>query len=119
MHPGGYSAIPRVLGHYFRDEGWFDLSEAIRKATSLPAERLRLPDRGRLAPGYAADIVLFEPGQIGERGTWMEPDRKPTGIHVVLLTGSWSSATERAFRAGPAHCYGTGVALISSILTGR
>ncbi len=88
VHPGGYGAIPRVLGHYSRDEGWFDLSEGIRKATSLPAERLRLTDRGRLAPGYAADIVLFEPAQIGERGTWMEPDRKPAGIHAVLVNGT-------------------------------
>ena len=87
-HPGGYGAIPRMLGHYSRDEGWFDLSEGIRKATSLPAERLRLADRGRLAPGYAADIVLFEPGQIGERGTWMEPDHKPAGIHAVLVNGT-------------------------------
>jgi N-acyl-D-aspartate/D-glutamate deacylase len=86
-HPGGYGAIPRVLGHYARDEGWFDLSEGIRKATSLPAERLRLTDRGRLAPGYAADIVLFDPRQIGERGTWTEPHRKPSGIHAVLVNG--------------------------------
>ena len=86
-HPGGYGAIPRVLGHYARDAGWFGLSEGIRKATSLPAERLRLTNRGRLAPGYAADIVLFDPGQIGERGTWTEPDRKPAGVHAVLVNG--------------------------------
>ncbi len=87
-HPGGYGAIPRVLGHYARGEGWFDLSEGIRKATSLPAERLRLTDRGRLAPGYAADAVLFDPEQIGERGTFADPDQKPSGVHAVLVNGT-------------------------------
>ncbi len=87
-HPGSYGAIPRVLGHYSRDEGWFGLAEGIRKATSLPAERLRLTDRGRLEPGYAADIVVFDPQQIGDRGTWTEPDHKPVGIHAVLVNGT-------------------------------
>ena len=86
-HPGGYGAMPRLLGLYAREETWFPLTEAIRKVTSLPASRLRLSGRGRLAPGYAADIVLFDRDEIGEQGTYEAPDRPPQGIHTVILNG--------------------------------
>lgn len=86
-HPGGYGAVPRLLGHYARGRGWFSLAEGIRKATSLPADRLGLHDRGRLGPGQAADIVLFDPDAIAETGSWSRPDRPPAGIHAVLVNG--------------------------------
>lgn len=86
-HPGGYGAFPRLLGTYARERGWFGLSEAVRKITSLPAERLGLTDRGRIAPGCAADLVAFDPGRIGERGTYEVPHRSPEGIHWVWVNG--------------------------------
>lgn len=86
-HPGGHGAFPRLLGTYARERGWFPLEEAIRKATSLPARRLGLTDRGRLAPGQAADLVVFDPEEIGERGTWEAPERGPAGIHLVMING--------------------------------
>ena len=86
-HPGGHGAMPRVLGTYSRERGWLSLSQAIRKITSLPAARLGITDRGRLAPGRAADIVLFDPLTVGERGTFEHPDRPPRGIEWVVLNG--------------------------------
>ncbi|MFQ5743976.1 MAG: amidohydrolase family protein [Acidobacteriota bacterium] len=86
-HPGGYGAMPRVLGHYARQRGWFSLQEAIRKATSLPASRLGLADRGRLAPGSMADLVIFDGQSICERGSYEAPRRRPQGIHWVLING--------------------------------
>ncbi len=86
-HPGGHGAIPRLLGHYARDQGWLGLAEAIRKGTSLPAERIGIRGRGRIAPGFAADLVVFAPDKIAEQGTWQRPDRPPTGIHAVFVNG--------------------------------
>jgi N-acyl-D-aspartate/D-glutamate deacylase len=85
-HPGGFGAMPRVLGHYARDAGWLDLGTAIRKVTSMPADRIGIP-RGRLAPGAAADIVLFDPDGVGERGTYAHPDRRPGGVEHVFVNG--------------------------------
>lgn len=86
-HPGGYGAFPRLLGTYARDRRWFSLEQAIRKITSLPAERLGLTDRGRLAPGKVADLVVFDADGIDEQGTWDTPERAPTGIHTVMVNG--------------------------------
>ena len=86
-HPGGYGAIPRLLGHYSRDRGWLGLADAIRKVTSLPADRLGIADRGRVVPGAAADLVLFDPLRIGEAGSYARPDRLPHGIEQVLING--------------------------------
>lgn len=87
-HPGGYGAMPRVLGTYARERGWLTLADAVRKITSVPADRLGLRDRGRLRPGHAADIVLFDPVNIGERGTYAVPDRAPDGVHAVIVNGA-------------------------------
>lgn len=86
-HPGGRGAMPRLLGHYARQQGWFGLSEAIRKATSLPASRLRLRDRGCLAAGFAADIVVFDRHAIADTGTYDMPGGRPLGIHAVVTNG--------------------------------
>lgn len=85
-HPGGFGAMPRVLGHYGREAGWFDTATAIRKITSQPADRIGVP-RGRVQVGAAADLVMFDPVAIGERGTYASPHRPPTGIEHVFLNG--------------------------------
>lgn len=94
-HPGGYGALPRLLGHYARDRGWFGLAEGIRKATDLPARRLGLRDRGRIGPGMAADVVVFEPRAVAERGSWTRPDRPPAGVRAVIVNGRLAVADGR------------------------
>ena len=63
------------------------LEEAVRKMTSLPARRLGLQDRGVLAPGKAADLVVFDPDNVMDRGTYEDPRQYPTGIRHVIVNG--------------------------------
>jgi len=86
-HPGVYGAYPRILGRYVREEKVLPLPEAIRKMTSYPAARLGLKDRGRIAPGFWADLVLFDPETVGERATYADPRQTPTGIPWVFING--------------------------------
>ena len=86
-HPRCYGTYARFLGHYVRDEGLVPLPEAVRKCTSLPASRLKLEDRGRLAPGMRADVVVFDPGAIAERGEYGRPHAYPSGISTVIVNG--------------------------------
>ena len=86
-HPRHFGTFPRVLGHYVREERVFELPEAIRRMTSASADMLRLADRGRLAPGARADVVVFDPDTIADRASWIEPQLRPSGIDVVLVDG--------------------------------
>jgi len=86
-HPRSYGAFPRVLGKYVREEGVLSLAEAVRKMSGLPAERLRLSDRGRLAKGMKADVVLFDPDTVSDTATFTEPYQYPAGIEYVLVNG--------------------------------
>ena len=86
-HPRQYGTCPRVLGHYARDEKLFPLPEAVRRMTSLPASRLGLTDRGLLAEGAWADIVVFDPAAIRDRATFDKPHQYPDGIAWVLVNG--------------------------------
>jgi len=86
-HPRCYGTYPRFLGRYVRDEGLLPMEEAIRKCTSLPASRLRLADRGRLAEGCCADVVVFDPERIAERGEYGRPHAYPEGIDLVIVNG--------------------------------
>lgn len=86
-HPRAYGTFARLLGRYVRDEGVIPLEEAIRRLTSLPAETLRLRGRGRLAPGYAADLVVFDPQRIQDHATYERPHQYATGVHHVLVNG--------------------------------
>ncbi|MCK4599575.1 amidohydrolase family protein, partial [Candidatus Bipolaricaulota bacterium] len=79
--------FPRVLGRYVREKGILELNEAIRKMTSLPASRLGLKDRGMIAEGQAADIVIFNPQTVVDRATFQQPCRFPQGIDYVLVNG--------------------------------
>ncbi len=87
-HPRNYGTCPRFLGHYVRERGVVSLPEAIRKMTGLPAEKLGLRDRGRLAPGAAADVVVFDPAAVADLATFAEPHRYPRGMPWVLVNGA-------------------------------
>jgi len=86
-HPRVAGTFVRWLGHFVRDRRLVDLPEAVRKATSAPAERLGLSDRGRIAVGMAADLVLFDPASVGDRATYDDPALPPTGIVGVWVNG--------------------------------
>jgi N-acyl-D-amino-acid deacylase len=86
-HPRTFGSFARVLGHYARDERLFDLPTAIRKMTSDACRRMGLADRGRIRPGHAADIVLFDPDHVRDTATYEEPIRYPAGVAMVLVNG--------------------------------
>ena len=86
-HPRAYGNFARFLGHYVRDQKVAPLSDAIRRLTSLPAENLGLRDRGRLASGMAADVVLFNPATIADRATFEKPMQYATGVRDVFVNG--------------------------------
>lgn len=86
-HPRYYGTFPRVLGRYVREEGLLTLEQAIRKMTYLPARKLCLPDRGRLAPGMVADICVFDADRVVDVATFDDPHRFPEGVVHVLVNG--------------------------------
>jgi N-acyl-D-amino-acid deacylase len=86
-HPRAYGNFARLLGKYVRDEHVIPLGEAIRKLTSFPAATLRIKERGRLAPGYFADVVIFDPEAISDRSTYEKPHQYATGVRHVWVNG--------------------------------
>jgi len=86
--PRTYGSYPRVLGEFVRERTLLGLEEAVRKMTSAPAARLGLTDRGRLADGYLADVVIFDAATVASNATYDEPRLFPTGIDHVLVNGT-------------------------------
>ena len=86
-HPRAYGNFARLLGKYVRDEHVIPMEEAIRKLTSFPAATLRIKERGRLEPGYFADVVVFDPKTIGDRSTYEKPHQYATGVKDVWVNG--------------------------------
>jgi N-acyl-D-aspartate/D-glutamate deacylase len=86
-HPRNYGTFPRVLGKYVRDEKIVPLEELIKKITAIPASRFGFEKRGRLEPGYFADLVLFDPDKIADRATWVDPHQYPVGVEYVIVNG--------------------------------
>jgi N-acyl-D-amino-acid deacylase len=86
-HPRVYGTFPRVLGRYVRERKDMPLEEAVRKMTSLPARRLGLKDRGVVAPGMAADLVIFHPETVSDQATYENPRQYPLGIRHVIVNG--------------------------------
>src|SRR6202011_2812102 len=86
-HPRAYGTFPRILRKYVREEQKLRLEEAIRKFTALPAQRVRLTDRGVLKQGMWADIVVFNPNTIRDRATFEEPNQLSEGMTYVLVNG--------------------------------
>lgn len=87
-HPRTYGTFPRFFGRYVRDEGLMSLTEAIRRATMLPAAIFGLRGRGQIKEGFSADIVIFDPDTISDRATFEDPFLKPAGISYVLVNGT-------------------------------
>jgi N-acyl-D-amino-acid deacylase len=86
-HPRGFGTYPRVLGRYVRERKVLTLPEAIRKMTSLPASQMGFSDRGRIAPGLKADLVLFDPETVIDRATPEKPHEVSEGIDQVFVNG--------------------------------
>jgi N-acyl-D-amino-acid deacylase len=101
-HPRSAGTFPRVLGLYVREKHWLTLPEAIRKMTSLPAQRLGWTDRGVLREGAFADLVLFNPDTVIDRSTFEKPFEPPAGIEKVFVNGSvvWDSGKPTGARPG-------------------
>jgi N-acyl-D-amino-acid deacylase len=86
-HPRSYGTFARVLGRYVRERSLLSLPTAVRKMTGVPAARLGLTDRGAVRPGYAADLVLFDPATIQDRADFQDPHKHPIGVEHVLVSG--------------------------------
>jgi len=86
-HPRAYGTFPRILGHYSRDLKLFPLEFAVRKMTSLAAQRVGLADRGLVKPGMFADITIFNPATVIDRATFAQPHQTSVGIEYVLVNG--------------------------------
>ncbi|HUT59684.1 MAG TPA: amidohydrolase family protein [Phycisphaerae bacterium] len=87
VHPRNYGTFPRVLREYVRDRRLMSFPQAIRKMTSMPAARFAIPDRGIVARGMIADLVVFDPRTVGDRATFDKPHANPVGIRHVIVSG--------------------------------
>jgi N-acyl-D-amino-acid deacylase len=102
QHPRGAGTFPRVLGQFVREKKWLTLPEAIRKMTSLPAQRLGWKERGTIREGAYADLVLFNPDTVIDRATFAKPMELSTGIEKVFVNGVlvWSEGQSTQARPG-------------------
>src|SRR5215471_9332323 len=100
-HPRAYGTFPRILRKYVREENKLSLEEAIRKFTALPAQRMRLTDRGVLKAGMWADVVVFDPQTITDRSTFENPNQLSEGMQFVLVNGIPVIDSGRATNALP------------------
>lgn len=107
-HPRGAGTFPRVLGLYVREKHWLTLPEAIRKMTSLPADRLNWKDRGTIRVGSFADMVLFNPDTVIDNSTYTNPTALPTGIEKVWVNGILVWDKGKPTSARPGEFLGTG-----------
>ncbi|MDH4349755.1 MAG: amidohydrolase family protein, partial [Gemmatimonadota bacterium] len=102
-HPRAYGNFARVLGTYVRDEGLLTLGEAVRRLTALPAANLKLRRRGRLQPGFFADVVVFDPTQVRDHATFDQPHQYATGMRHVFVNGTQVLAEGEHTGALPGH----------------
>lgn len=102
-HPRSYGTFPRAIAHYQRLRRVTTLPDMIRKMTSLPAEKLGLRDRGTIASGKAADLVLFDYKRISDRSTFLDPHQFPEGIPYVFVNGVAVVADDVQTAAKPGH----------------
>lgn len=86
-HPRAYGTFPRILSKYVREDKALSLEDAIRKFTALPAQRMRLTDRGVLKTGMWADVVVFDPATVRDRATFDNPNQLSEGMEYVLVNG--------------------------------
>lgn len=102
-HPRNYGAFARILAVYVRERHVLSLTEAIRKMTTLPADRLGLKSRGRIDSGTIADIVIFDPNIVQDRSEFGDPHQFATGIIDVLVSGISVLASGKTTGALPGH----------------
>ncbi len=102
-HPRAYGTFPRAIAHYQRERKLMSLNEMVRRMTSLPASKLGLTDRGVIAAGTWADIVLFDYAAIQDRATYVAPHQFPAGIPYVLVNGVPVVEKDRQTEALPGH----------------
>ena len=86
-HPRSYGTFPRVLGRYVRDLHTLTLEDAVRKMTSMNADKISITDRGRIQVGLAADITVFDPDKIADRATFVQPHQYAVGVSYVVVNG--------------------------------
>ena len=87
LHPRNYAAYPRFLARHIREQRIMPLHEAVWRMTGHPADRFRIPDRGRVAGGLAADLVVFDPARVADVATLTDPYRGCVGIEHVFVNG--------------------------------
>ncbi len=104
-HPRAYGTFPRVAGPLTRDRRWFPLEDAVRRMTSVAAQRFGLTDRGLLRPGMAADLVLFD-DRIEDRATFDDPTELAAGVHHVWVRGEAIVANGRVTGRRPGRVLG-------------
>jgi N-acyl-D-amino-acid deacylase len=100
-HPRGAGTFPRVLGRFVREKHWLAVPEAVRKMTSLPAQRLGWKDRGTIRAGGYADLVLFNPDTVLDNSTFAKPNELSTGIEKVFVNGQLVWSDHKATGAKP------------------
>jgi len=100
-HPRAYGSFTRILGRYVRDEKLMSLEFAVRKMTSLAAQRVGLTDRGLVRPGMFADITIFNPATVIDRATFEKPHQTSVGIEYVLVNGQIVLRTGQMTSARP------------------
>jgi N-acyl-D-amino-acid deacylase len=103
-HPRGYGTNARVLGKYVREQKIISLEEAIRRMTSLPAQKFKITDRGLLREGFAADIVLFDEKTVNDLSTYDQPHQYSVGFKYVLVNGQIEveNGVQNSIRSGKA-----------------
>ncbi len=101
-HPRLWGTFPRVLGHFSRDEGLFDLEQAVHKMTGLSAANFNLTDRGVLREGAFADLVVFDAETVADTATFDDPIQPAAGIDCVMVNGTvaWADGAARTGRSG-------------------
>ena len=100
-HPRAYGTFPRILSKYGREEKVLTLEDAIHKFSALPAQRMRLTDRGVLKAGMWADVVIFDPATVTDKATFAEPNQLSAGMDYVLVNGVPVVAAGKATGARP------------------
>ena len=100
-HPRSYGSLTRFL-RLARETGICTLEEAVRRVTSKAADMIKLPDRGRLIPGLAADVTVFDPDTVSDTATYLNPFQKPVGVDTVIVNGeiALENGVQTAARAG-------------------
>lgn len=105
-HPRLYGTFPRILAKYVREDGVLTLEQAIHKMSGLPAEVFGFQDRGTIAPGQAADLVLFDPATVRDTATYDDPRRFPEGIPAVVVNGALAVAAGEPTGVRPGRLLG-------------